>query len=313
MTLAARARFGISTPQIFVGEPVDPHAIARFARRAEAAGYDGLWTQDQVIGPAVTLEPLGVLTYAAAHTERVRLGVSVLVFPRRNPVVLAKMAATIDQLSRGRLVLGIGLGHNVPQDVAFEIGEGDRLRRFTEGLAIMRSLWSEDATAHAGKVWSFEDAPMAPKPVQQPHLPVWFGVGHPKALNRAARLADGWMGAGSSTIEQFAANVVLLRDLLEEAGRDVASFPIAKRLYLAVDDDERRAKRRLDEWFTTYYGEERGTPMADRVAVWGPAAHVAERIAAVVDAGAGTVLLNPVYDHERHLEVLAETVGLDAR
>jgi alkanesulfonate monooxygenase SsuD/methylene tetrahydromethanopterin reductase-like flavin-dependent oxidoreductase (luciferase family) len=142
---------------------------------------------------------------------------------------------------------------------------------------------------------------MQPKPVQKPHPPVWFGVHHPNALKRAVRYGDGFIGAGGTSTAQFADEVVELRRLLREAGRDSDGFPLAKRVYIAVDNDRERAGRRLAERLGGYGGHE-------RIAVWGSAAECTARLREVVEAGANLVLLTPLFDEAEQLEIFAEEI-----
>ena len=112
----------------------------------------------------------------------------------------------------------------------------------------MKALWTEAEAKFDGQFWQLDGVPMSPKPVQKPHPPLWFGGRHPSGLRRTARLADGWMGAGSTTTEQFKEHVIALRNELEERGRDPDAFPISKRVYLAIDPDRDRAEGRIAEW-----------------------------------------------------------------
>ena len=292
----------LAIPQVFPDRRYDLEAIGRIARRAEALGYDGLWTLEQVLGGSQNLEPVSLLSYLAAITERVRLGTAVFVLPQRNPVQLAKTIATLDVLSRGRVDVGVGIGGDEAQNAAFGIPSGRRITRFTESLAVMRALWSDGAARYEGDFFRLDETRMEPKPVQRPGPPVWFGARAEPALRRAARLADGWMGPGSSSIEDFGGHVRVVRQALEEAGRDPAAFPISKRIYLAVDDDRSRAERRLREWFAHVYGS---ADMAKQVAVWGPLEHCLERIEEAVSLGAQHVMLHPVFDFDEHVEALA--------
>lgn len=299
--------YGVAIPQIFVDEPVDYDLIRRTVRQAEELGYASLWTQEQIIGTAATLEPVSLLSYVAALTTRPRLGASVLVLPLRNPVQLAKSLATLDQLSNGRLTVGLGLGGHLDRYPAFGLSPEHRVRRFNESLRVLRALWTEPSTTLDGTFQQLRDLPMEPKPVQRPAPPIWFGGRQPAALRRAARRADGWMGAGSSAIDSFKQHAAMLNEFLHEAGRDPARFTIAKRLYIAVDDDRVRAENRLRQWFRGYYGSDE---LALRVSVFGDAAECRARIAEVAEAGANEILLNPVFDQLDQAERLAEIVGL---
>lgn len=222
-------RFAISIPQHHPDGSFDPGAFRAYLTRAEELGFDSAWTQEQVLGTMPHLAPLETMAYAAACTERMRLGCAVLVSSLHSPVHLAKSIGTLDQLSRGRIDVGLGIGGRQRAVAAFGVDPDTLNTRFTEGLEVMRACWTQPRVTFAGRFWQLEDAAMEPKPFQKPHPPVWFGGSHPNALRRAVRLADAFMGAGSTTTEQFAGQVKVLRSELAEAGRDERDLPIAKR------------------------------------------------------------------------------------
>ena len=255
---------------------------------------------------------LTLLSYAAALTTRVRLGVSVLVFPIRNPVHVAKIVSTLDNLSAGRMILGIGLGHVMAPDFFRTYGVDNReaVRRFNEGVRVLKSLWTEPVTNFAGEFYQLQRAGMWPKPVQKPHVPLWFGGQHPDALRRAVRHADGYTCAGPNTTDEFAGFVGQIRQFLDEEGRDPATLPLSKRVYLAIDDDEARAKRRLDEFFASRYPWQiqRNPDFVADICVWGRTARVAAGLARVARIGASTIITNPLWDFEEQLEALASEV-----
>lgn len=298
-------RYAISIPQHIADGAFDPDALREHLARAETLGFESAWSQEQILGTLPHLSPLELLSYAAACNERLRLGCAVFVTPMRNPVHLAKSLATVDQLSRGRLEVGVGLGVN-RQPGAFEVDPGTVVARFTEGLRLMRALWTQERVSFDGRFWQLTDAGMEPKPFQKTGPPVWFGGSAPGAVRRAARLADGFFGAGSTTTEAFARQVGLLRAELTEQGRDAAAFPIAKRVYVAVDDDPERARRRLAEALLRLYGEfGRRLPP---VTVYGTPDTCVAGLRAVADAGAGLILVNPLFDDREQMERLAAEV-----
>jgi probable F420-dependent oxidoreductase len=299
-------RFGIALPQIFTDGIVDVASIARFARRAEELNFDSLWTQEQQIGKNPSIDPITLLSYVSGFTEKPKLGISVLVLARHNPVQLAKQLASIDHLSNGRLIVGVGVGGGFKSVSMVGLPTDRPVRILIEGLSVMKAIWEEGSANIDGQVWSLTDVAVNPKPVQKPHPPIWFGARHTNALKRAARLGDGFMGAGSSSIDSFKESVKELRHFLEEEGRDPHAFPISKRLYLALDDDSVRAEQRLREWFGSYYGN---PDLANRVAVWGSLSHVMGKIEEIIDAGAEMVLLNPVFDMMSHMESFAGVIG----
>jgi probable F420-dependent oxidoreductase len=294
---------GIAIPQ--TNSPVDVRLIREFLARAEKLGYESVWVQEQIISDSPILEPVTLLTYAAALTSKVRLGSAVLLTVVRNPVQLAKTLASLDQLSQGRLTVGVGIGGpHVPEKV-FGVSSERRSRQFVEGLQVMKALWTQPRASFSGEFWRFENIPMEPKPLQKPHPPLWFGAREPVALKRAVRHGDGWIGAGSSSSADFVKQVDEIRRFLNEAKRDPATFAISKRVYLAVDDNHDRAEKRLREWFGLRY---KNADMATRVSIWGSVAECVDKLGELVSAGAKHLLLNPVFDEMEHLELLAAEV-----
>jgi alkanesulfonate monooxygenase SsuD/methylene tetrahydromethanopterin reductase-like flavin-dependent oxidoreductase (luciferase family) len=210
------------------------------------------------------------------------------------------MLTTLDHLSQGRLDVGVGLGA-ARLDGAFGVDSTTRVARFSEGVQLMKALWTEPRVTFAGRFWQLDQAPMEPKPVQRPHPPVWFGASHPDALRRAVRLGDAFIGAGSTAPDQFAEQVKIIRACLEESGRDPAGFPIAKRVYIAVDENKDRAGKKLEEWFTINYGRSNH----EQVAVWGSPDECAERLRGIVASGAEMLVLTALFDESEQLERIA--------
>ncbi|MFQ5634703.1 MAG: LLM class flavin-dependent oxidoreductase [Gammaproteobacteria bacterium] len=305
--------FGVPVPQVFLNGRADMGLVRRTLRRAEELGFHGAWVQDQVAGDVPLLEAMSLLAYAAAVTQRLKLGVSVLVLPIRNAPQLAKCAGTLDHMSGGRLILGVGLGPVFAGDRYFRIfgaSAGDALRRFNESVDVIKRLWTQDKVTIDGDYYHLHDACMEPKPLQQPHPPLWFGGQHPDALRRAVRVADGYMGAGPTTTGDFGQNVEHLRRFMDEQQRDPETLPISKRVYLAVDNDAERAKRRLDEFFARRYPwqiDANPNYVAD-TCVWGSPAQVADGLARVLRLGADMIVLNPLWDFVEQLETLAADV-----
>ena len=233
----ARMRWAIAIPQYVRDGTFDPGGLRAYLARAEELGFASAWTQENLLGAMPVISPLELMSYAAACTERLRLGCAVFVSPLHTPVHLAKSLASLDQLSRGRIEVGLGVGGGFRDFAAFGLDNAHLVTRFTEGVAMMKALWTEEAVTFPGRFWQTEGVRMEPKPFQKPHPPVWFGGSHPDALRRTVRLADGFFGAGSTSTTDFAAQVGVLRAELERVGRAPAGYPVAKRVYLAVDDD----------------------------------------------------------------------------
>ena len=299
-------RYAISLPQSVTDGAFDPVAFRAYLGRAEALGFEGAWTMEHVLGPWSNLRPTETLAFAAACSERIRLGCAVFVTPLHNPVHLAKSLGTVDQLSRGRLEVGVGVGGQGRMFSAFEVDPSDLVARFNEGLRLMKALWTEPSVTFAGRFWQLEEAAMEPKPFQKPHPPVWFGANHPAALRRAVKHGDGFFGAGSTTTARFAEQVQIVRQALADAGRDGAGFRVAKRIYIVVDDDAERARRRVADGLQRVYSSF-GLKLLP-AAVSGPPAACAAGVREVIEAGAELVLFSPLFDEAEQMERLAGEV-----
>jgi alkanesulfonate monooxygenase SsuD/methylene tetrahydromethanopterin reductase-like flavin-dependent oxidoreductase (luciferase family) len=285
--------FSISIPQR-AGDGFDAEGTSSYLKRAEELGFEGGWTLEQIVGPAPSLAPLQLLSWAAAHTTRLRLGVAVLITSLHDPLQLASAITAVDRLSHGRLDVGVGHGGNFRPFPAFGVEKATFVGYFNEGLELMKTAWSDEpAVTFHGRFRDVDGLLIQPKPVQRPHPPLWFGGSAPKALARAVRLGDAFMGAGSSTTENFADAVKVVRRELDEQGKDPAQFRIAKRVYLTVDDDAERARTRVLAGLHRIYG----VPLASRlgdVPVSGTTADLVRGLRDVIDAGAEMILLNPV-------------------
>lgn len=300
-------RFAISIPQFTPDGGFDPEAFRSYLERAEALGFEGAWVGEQVIGTIPHLDPLEVLAYAAACTERIRVGCSSLVLPLYSPVHLAKTLSSLDQVSRGRLDVGITLGGPFRMFSAFGVDPTTLVARFREEISLLKALWTQPRVDFEGRFWQLRGAPMEPKPFQKPHPPLWFGGGHPAALRRAVELGDGFMGAGSQTTAQFVEQVRVIREALSERDAGPAAFPLAKRVYIAVDSDGPRARRRLAEALTALYGFFR-IPNLEALGTGGTPEECADALREVKDAGAEMILLNPLFDDLEQMERLAAEV-----
>lgn len=298
-------RFAISIPQSVPEGGFDEGGFRGFLRRVEELGlFESVWVQEQVIGAGSNLAPLQTLTYAAACTERVRLGCAVFVLPLHNPLHLAKAISSLDCLSHGRVEVGLAAGGRGRPFAAFGIDAERPVARFNEALALMKACWTEPEINFGGELWKLSGATMNPKPVQKPHPPVWFGGSAPAGMRRAVRHGDGFMGAGSQTTSQFAEQVKVVAEELSAQGRDPATFRIGKRVYVHVEDDAAQARRSLEDALARHYG--RGGWSEHIFA--GPAGECAAGIRAVAEAGAELILLNPMVDEARQLERLAAEV-----
>jgi probable F420-dependent oxidoreductase len=217
--------FGINT-----GPCANPATAAAAARAAETAGFESVWTGEHIVLPDPQAPPSPVpaetpfidsaiaLSYVAAHTSKVRLGTGIIILPQRNPVVLAKELASVDVLSNGRLIFGIGIGYLKPEFEAIGAPFDHKGPRSEEFLAAMIALWTMEKPEYRGRFVSFGGINAMPRPAQKPYPEIVFG-GHTKdAYGRAARLAKGWFGFALD-LDGTAKCIEGLRAACKEAGR----------------------------------------------------------------------------------------------
>ena len=227
----------------------DARALVGLATRAEELGFDSVWVHDHVfnvghvfdrIGGRPYYEPLTLLSFVAARTQRVRLGTSVLVLPYHNPIRLAKTAATLDVLSGGRLILGVGVGAIEQEMQAMGCSFKERGAFTDEAIAVMRALWAEEDPRFDGKYSQFAGMKFSPKSLQKPSIPVVIGGVSRAAIRRAARLGDGWQPLGLSP-EALGPAIASLRQEALACGRDAAKIPVSIAMSLAASTPRRYA------------------------------------------------------------------------
>ncbi len=211
-------RIGLGAP--VSGAWATTENVARFAVRAEELGYDSLWAFQRLLVGAgdelapvyrSVLDPLLALTYAAAHTSRIRLGVAVVNMPYVSPVVLAKQATTLDVLSGGRLDLGLGNGWYAPEFTATGASSARRAARAEEYVRVLRTLWTDEVAAFDGEFYTVPPSRMVPRPVQPGGPPILLGGAVPAALERAGRLGAGWLSVSATDLDRIAEPIAAVR------------------------------------------------------------------------------------------------------
>ena len=232
------------------GAWAQPLSVTGFAMRAEELGYHALWAfqrllagADQDLAPVYrsVLDPLLALTYAAARTTQIRLGVAVINLPYVSPTYLAKQVGTLDVLSGGRADLGLGTGWSAPEFVATGSDPSPRGRRTEEYLAVLRTLWNDEVSSFDGELYTVPPSSMAPRPVQAGGPPVLLGGTADAALRRAGRIAAGWVSSSRAGLSDIERGTQIVRRAAEEAGRDPDTIRIVVRGVV-------QAGRRDDAW-----------------------------------------------------------------
>jgi probable F420-dependent oxidoreductase len=220
--------------KIGFGAPVSgawatPENLTRFATRAEQAGYASLWSFQRLLVPEGSgmddvyhsvLDPMAPLAYVAASTSRIRLGVAVINMPFVSPAYLAKQAVTVDILSGGRLDLGLGIGWMPEEFAATGASMARRGTRASEYVSVLRELWSDDPSEFSGEFYEVPRGSVLPKPVQPGGPPVLLGGLARPALERAGRIADGWVTSSRTDLSRIAEGIGVIRAAAAEAGRD---------------------------------------------------------------------------------------------
>jgi probable F420-dependent oxidoreductase len=205
-----------------------PGLLGSFAEQAEEAGYGSLWTFQRLLVPEGSgmdavyhsvLDPMVALGFAAARTSRIRLGVAMVNLPFVSPAYLAKQAATVDVLSGGRLDLGLGIGWLPEEFTATGATTARRGPRTEEYLAVLRTLWSDEVSSFSGEFYTIPAGRQQPKPVQQPGPPVLLGGMSPAAMERAGRLADGWITSSRADLSAIRPAVEVIQEAAAAAGR----------------------------------------------------------------------------------------------
>jgi len=226
--------------QIGFGAPVagawaTPEYLTAFARRAEDAGYASLWSFQRLLVPEGSgmdpvyhsvLDPMATLAYAAAGTSTIRLAVAVVNLPFVSPAYLAKQAATVDILSRGRLDLGLGIGWMPEEFAATGASMARRGARAAEYVSVLRHLWAPGQSEFSGEFYEVPRGSVEPKPVQPGGPPILLGGMAPAALRRAGRIADGWVTSSRTDLSRIADGVAVIREAAKEAGRDPGALRI---------------------------------------------------------------------------------------
>jgi probable F420-dependent oxidoreductase len=291
--------------QVMEGRPEAPPLLA-LATRAEALGYDSIWVGDSIIARP-RHEPMTLLAAVAAQTRRVELGTAVLLPALRNPVVLAHQIATLDQISTGRFILGVGIASDVPniraEFVACGVPFDGRVGRMLEGLRLARELWSGRPVNWNGR-WTVDNGVLGPIPHRPGGPPIWIGGMVRASLERVGRNFDGWF-PNSPDPDRYREQWQEIHTIARDAGRDPAQLTGAIYLTLTIDEDAGRADARMNQFLESYYGRPAAEMRRRQACYAGPPGGIGDWLRGFVDAGASHLVLRFAGDAERHLEAMA--------
>ena len=281
------------------------------ADRAEQLGLDSVWIGDSVLAKP-RHDPLAMIAAIAGRSRRLKVGTAVLLPLLRNPVVLAQQLATIDQISAGRLILGLGIGADQPEVRAeFEaVGTpfDKRVGRLLEAMRLYRALWSGEPVDWEGR-WRVQSATLAPKPYTPEGPPMWAAGNVPAALKRAGTYFDGWFPSGPSDASVWGEQWRAVQDYARDVGRDPGAMTGAAYLTLSVDDDVAKADDRLNRYLSDYYNQPAEAIRRRQGCYAGALAGATAWLRGFVEAGATHLALRFIGDHERDMEALAKMRG----
>lgn len=320
-------RYGLRLPSYALGErTAGLQEMGAYLRRAEDLGFDSAMLIDHLLiaPPAYRvawLEPVSLLSALAGVTRTIRLGTLVIVLPFRDPVAFAKEWATLDLLSDGRSILGVGVGWNKQEFAALRIPIKERGRRMNEMLEAITALWAGDDVSYEGTYYQFEHLTIEPKPAQKPHPPIWIGGGTQPSekiygegvdtitpvLRRIARYAESWVPHSSATAEMVTGDWARIREFMVELGRDPSTMGRVYSNFVHILKPGEKPESAAAK-FSVYSGMD--LPYWQQFYLLGEAEAVAERIRGKIEAlgGVDDLILNPLDWDPASIEVLAERV-----
>lgn len=271
----------------------DRHATRRNAQRIEALGFDSLWVGDHVAFHVPIPDSLTMLAFAAGVTERIALGTAVYLLPLRPPALIAKTTATLDLLSGGRLVLGVGVGGEFPPEFgAVGVPVSERGARADEAIGVVRRLWTEDRVAHEGRHFRFGAVTIAPKPARVP--PIWVGGRADAAMRRAGRTGDGYI-SHMCAAEKYAENMQRIAQTAREHGRKEVAFTPAAFLFTFLEERYEVAHEKASSLLGTIYARD-FREASKKYCLLGRPADCLEQMRAFARAGCRHFILAPLSD-----------------
>lgn len=326
--MTQRPKFGLVIPTFLGGvrgsEAPSVETLVEFSQRVEELKFESAWVIDHLlVGEPIYrctwYEPLSVLTAMATVTKRVKLGTSVLVLPIRNPAILAKQIATMDHLSKGRIILGVGNGWWDKEFEACGVPKSERGPRVSETIQILRKLWTGEPTDHSGKFFHFKGISMEPKPFQKPCPPIWiaggtavgkaegvYSVKAEQVLKRIARLGDGWIARAVTTADKISDDYKRIKEYARQYGRDPEKIVFAHLNFVHITDEDDAHMESAREAFSKISN----LPFEDikREYIVGPKQVVTQRIDELMKLGIQHLIVWPTGPDYKTIEFLADEI-----
>ena len=237
-------KIGITLPQ--VGQQATRENVIQMAKNAEKEGFDSLWVFERLLWPInpqtpypvtpdgslpieyqIMFDPLETLTYVTAHTNKIALGTSVIDMLFHNPVVLARRFATLDVLSEGRAICGLGIGWSKDEYQASNIPFKDKGKRADEFVQVLKRIWTDDVVEFKGKFYNISASKIGPKPIQKPHPPIYLGGFSPNTYSRIVNYdTNGWLGLIAGPLEYLDNTIKTIKDIANKANKDPNNFKV---------------------------------------------------------------------------------------
>ena len=311
MTMLTKT-FGIAARN-FMAYPEMPNAraLVEYGVRVEELGYDSVWVWDHMllgVDPNFPIiDSLTVLTGIAARTSKIKMGTGVLVLPLRNPVTLAKQLSSMDQLSEGRLIMGMAVGWYKREFDAVGIPFDKRGKIMDENLEIMKRLWTEESVTGEYMNHNISKAVMYPKPFQQPRMPLLLGGYVDRVLKRAAVSGDGWI-TYFYTAEDFKKSWIKIRNFAEEAGKDPDQLMNAAQLPIMIGESRDAVREPMMDWLNKEWDFPENSDCSRDSAIMGNVDDCVEQLQAQLDAGVQKIIFVPYKYQMDQVETIAKEI-----
>ncbi len=298
------SQIGILTPVLWEDGQNSGTSMTEFFETAEKLGFGSIWVPDRLISPGPAFpHPLVLLSMAAAVTTKIMLGTSVLIASIRHPLDVLQQVASIDSLSQGRVILGLGMGGRANEFRSMGISQSDRLGRFLESVKLYKTLLNDQGETIPGKHFNIQSFSVHPKPKRP--IPILFGARAERAITRTGQISDGWIQGGAGSPEEFSTNWQKVTQAAYDSGKDPSKLLNGKLIYVNVEKNVRKAREEIMTQVHGYYGSELGK---EQVFAVGSAEQIASKIRDYMKVGLQTPMLGLPQPNIEKLSFIAEEV-----